>query len=125
MFSSNDDDLNKQISENFIQMYGTLPTGKLLRDYTATLLDLHNHNLITYLYQLGQGDPGTVQLRRRFETMSVRFYIEVKHRTLTIHQERDQKDRSTCHHYYDLEGKISRCSTDNDGISSYNPGRHI
>ena len=57
-------------------MYGTLPTGKLLH-YTATLLDLYNHNLITYPFQ-GQGDPGAVQLSRRFERVSVRSYIEVK-----------------------------------------------
>jgi hypothetical protein len=45
----------------------------------AALLDLHNHDMI-YLCQieLGQSDPGVLQLRRRFETVSVCFYVEVK-----------------------------------------------
>ena len=63
--------------------YGTLPTGKLLH-YTATLFDLsvlHNYNLITHLYQLEQANSGAVQLRRRFETVSVRFYIADKRGT--------------------------------------------
>ena len=44
---------------------------------TATLLDLYNHNMMTYRYQSIQADPGAVQLRRRFESMSVRFFIKV------------------------------------------------
>ena len=59
---------------------GTLPTGKLLH-YNATLLDLHIYNLITHLSQLGQFDSGAVQLGRRFETVRVRLYNEVKHGT--------------------------------------------
>ena len=51
---------------------------KLLH-HTATLFDPYNYNLMSYLYQVGQIDPGGLQLvRRRFETVSVRLYIEVK-----------------------------------------------
>ena len=94
MFPSNNDEF-KQISENFKQMIGNVPTRKLLY-YPATLLDLHNHGLMTYLYyQSRQADPGPLQLRR-FETVSVPFYTSKLNMELTIHQG-SQKDRSTCH----------------------------
>ena len=78
-------------------MYGTVrtvPAGKLLH-HTAMFLDLDNHNLMTCLiYQgLGQGNPGALQLRRRFAYTST-SKLNVG---LTILQHRNQKDRSNCH----------------------------
>ena len=57
-------------------MYGTVPTGKPLH-YTAKLLELHNHNLMTYLHQVAQTVSAGWHLRKRFETV----YIEVKRGT--------------------------------------------
>jgi hypothetical protein len=59
-------------------MFETFPPGPRW-ETTTPFLDLHNHDMI-YLCQieLGQSDPGVLQLRRRFETVSVCFYVEVK-----------------------------------------------
>ena len=57
---------NSQVSEISKQIHRTVPTGKLLL-YTATRLDLHDHNLVKILYQASQNKPGPLQLHRRFE----------------------------------------------------------
>ena len=54
---------------------------KISNKYTATLLDLYNHNPMKHLYQELQDSVGGVQLRRRFETVSVDIFIEVKRYT--------------------------------------------
>ena len=57
---------------------------------------------MTYLCQLGQGDPGVTQLCRRWAYASTsKPNVE-----LTIHQAWDQMDHNTCHHYYDLEENL-------------------
>ena len=58
-------------------MYGTVRIGKLQRFSTSKVATQQK------IYQWRQAFPGGVQLRRRFETVSVRFYIEVKRGTYT------------------------------------------
>ena len=74
----NNNELNKflRILNKFTKLFS-------LENYSIALQNsgLHNHNLMTYQWR--QNDP-LVQLRRRLETVSVRFNIEVKRGTYDL-----------------------------------------
>ena len=98
-------------------MYGTVPTGKLLRynaNFSTSIID---HNLMTYPYKVEVQHfvCGGLQLRRRFERVSVRFFIQVKHGTYNPPSAGSKGPQHVS--LLGPGGKI-RCSTSSDGISS-------
>ena len=72
MFPSDNDDLQNK----FLKILLNKTTN--WKDSNSLHTRPHNHNLMVYLYQPWRQKLPLMQLRGKFETVSICFYIEVK-----------------------------------------------